>query len=305
MLRTMDFARLRALAAVAREGTLTAAAESLHYSQPAISHHLSRLEQEVGVALTTRAGRGVVLTDAGRILAARAEEILGRVESARSEVAAHAGLAAGRLRLATFPSALATIVPVAVAAFAELHPGVDIALTETEPPDALTGLRRGDFDVALVFRHVDAEVPAYGDVQLTSLMTEPMYLLTTVGERRQSKRADLASYRDERWIAGCERCRAHLLMSCQAAGFRPQIGFETDDFVATQALVAAGLGVSTLPGLALTAHRNDGVRIDRLPGDERIVEVATHGGPRVPVTTAAFLEVLRGVTNRSFTWPKD
>lgn len=293
---------MRALAAFAREGSVTAAAESLKYSQPAISHHLARLESQVGVALTIRVGRGLQLTEAGQLLAVRAEQILGQIEAARNEVATYAGLDAGRLRLAAFPSALSTVVPQAASRFAELHPGVDVALTEAEPPDALTALRSGDVDVAVTFRHADPDIPAYRDITVRPLMAEPMYLVTSARSRR-SGRASLATYRDQRWIAGCERCRAHLLASCDRAGFRPTIGFQTDDYVATQALVAAGLGVSTLPGLALRASRHEGVRIDRLPGDERHLEAATYGGPKLPVTTAAFLDVLSTVAAGLVDWP--
>src|SRR5262245_51599724 len=139
----LDLNRLRVLVAVAREGSVTAAAEALHYAQPSVSHHLARLEAEAGVVLLRRVGRGVVLTDAGRLLVERAEEILGQVEAARAELAAHAGLRAGRVRLAAFPSALATLVPPAAARLAAQHPGVELALTEAEPPEALVALRNG------------------------------------------------------------------------------------------------------------------------------------------------------------------
>ncbi len=107
----LDVTRLRVLVAVARHGSVTAAARALNYAQPSVSHHLSRLEAETGALLTQRAGRGVRLTDAGRLLAERAEEILGRLDAAENELAAHVGLRAGRIRLAAFPSALSTLVP--------------------------------------------------------------------------------------------------------------------------------------------------------------------------------------------------
>lgn len=129
-----DENRLRVFAAIAREGSVTAAAAALHYAQPSVSHHLARLEAEAGVPLVRRAGRGIRLTEAGRLLADRAEEILGRIDSARTELAAHAGLSAGRVRLAAFPSALATVVPTVAAAFGVAHPDIELALTEAEPP---------------------------------------------------------------------------------------------------------------------------------------------------------------------------
>src|SRR3982751_5821751 len=133
----LDVTRLRVLLAVARHGSVTAAAQALHYAQPSVSHHLARLEAETGSRLVQRAGRGIRLTDAGLLLADRAEEILGRLDAAEAELAAHEGLRSGRVRLAAFPSALGTFVPVAAAAFAAAHPGVELRFTEAETPDAL------------------------------------------------------------------------------------------------------------------------------------------------------------------------
>src|SRR3954454_6778504 len=126
----LDVVRLRVLVAVARTGSLTAAARELHYAQPSVSHHLARLEAETGAKLVQRVGRGIRLTEAGRLLAERAAEILGRLDSASAELAAHVGLRAGRVRLAAFPSALGTFVPEAALRLATEHPGLDLRLTE-------------------------------------------------------------------------------------------------------------------------------------------------------------------------------
>src|SRR5712691_4953368 len=149
----LDVTRLRVLVAVARYGSVTAAARALNYAQPSVSHHLSRLEAETGTKLIQRAGRGIRLTDAGRLLAERAAEVIGRLDAAENELAAYTGLRAGRLRLAAFPSALGTIVPAAAAMLREHQPKADLRLTEAEPPEALRMLRAGYVDVALVFRY--------------------------------------------------------------------------------------------------------------------------------------------------------
>lgn len=286
----MDLTRLRVLVAVAREGSITAAAQALHYAQPSVSHHIARLESDVGVPLVRRVGRGIQLTDAGLLLASRAEEILGRLSSAQDELAAHAGLRTGKVRLAAFPSALATLVPAAAARFAEKHPDLDLALTECEPPEALTALRNGDVDVALVFEHTDATTAA--GFTTSTVLDEPLYVVSRADAPIDGRRDELASYADRRWIAGCERCRMHLLASCARAGFTPDIAFETDDYVAAQALVAAGLGVTTLPGLALAASRHAGVRVDRIPDDHRRIVVTTYGRPPAPLPVQAFLDAL-------------
>lgn len=299
----LDLTRLRVLAAVARTGSVTAAAKDLHYAQPSVSHHLSRLEAEAGIPLLQRAGRGVRLTEAGRLLATRAEEILGRVEGARRELDALAGLRAGRARLAAFPSALATLVPDAITRLVRDHPGLSVGLVEAEPPEAVAALSSGDVDVALVFEHTDVRhtrsVEDLSRFEVTTVLDEPVHLVGPAassspgiglagtggtgpawsGGMAGTSLADLA---DADWIAGCERCRADLVARCGAVGFAPRIAFETDDYVAVQALVAAGTGVSVLPDLALRAHRHPGVVTTPLAGAQRKVLALTVGEPAAP-----------------------
>jgi DNA-binding transcriptional LysR family regulator len=321
----LDVTRLRVLVAVARHGSVTAAAHALNYAQPSVSHHLARLEAETGTKLVQRAGRGIRLTDAGRLLAERAAEVIGRLDAAENELAAYSGMRAGRLRLAAFPSALGTIVPAAAALLRERHSSVDLRLTEAEPPEAVRMLRAGYVDVALVFRHEpesdltdgDARDAAgagdagsaalagaeHSDMRELVLLSEPVHLIMASAPPRGEPLlapavtevwpADLARLSGQRWIAGCDRCREHLLRQCAAAGFTPKVAFTTDDFVAVQALVVAGLGVATLPALALRAARNPGVRTVRLRGTRRSVVAVRYGEPPDPPATALLLDVLR------------
>ena len=182
----LDVTRLRVLAAVARTGSVTAAARELHYSQPSVSHHLAKLEAETGAKLIQKAGRGIRLTEAGQMLAERATEIIGRLDSAASELSAHVGLRAGRVRLAAFPSALGTFVPRAAALLAQEHPGLELRLTETEPPDALRMLRAGYVDVAVIFRYDDTD-PEDDGIRLTHLLDDPSYLVTRRGRDRRQR----------------------------------------------------------------------------------------------------------------------
>jgi DNA-binding transcriptional LysR family regulator len=281
----LDVNRLRVLDAVARHGSVTAAAKALHYSQPSVSHHVARLEAETGAQLLQRIGRGVRLTPAGRLLADRAAEILGRLDAADAELSAHVGLTAGRVRLAGFSSAIGSLVPRAVAALAARHPDLQVSLIDTHPPEAMELLRAGTIDVALVFRYDETEPEPEG-IRLRHLLDDPVYLLST---RRVRK---LSSLRDATWIAGCERCRSHLLSVCDEQGFEPRIGYTSDDMVVIQALAAAGLGVATIPGLALQAHRLDGIIATKLPGSLRHVYAATYGEPPDPPATTALLDAL-------------
>src|SRR3954451_16783098 len=153
----LDVARLRVIDAVARHGSVTAAARELSYSQPSVSHHLARLEAETGAQLLQRVGRGIRLTQAGQLLADRAAEIIGRVDAAEAELSAHVGLTAGRVRVAGFSSAIGSLVPPAVAALGDNHPGLQISLTDAHPPEALELLRTGRIEVAIIFRYDETE----------------------------------------------------------------------------------------------------------------------------------------------------
>jgi DNA-binding transcriptional LysR family regulator len=288
----LDVTRLRVIDAVARHGSVTKAAKELHYSQPSVSHHLARLEAETGAQLLQRVGRGMRLTQAGQLLADRAAEIIGRIDAAGAELSAHVGLTAGRVRLAGFSSAIGSLVPQAIAALTNVHPNLQITLTDTHPADALELLRAGNVDVAIIFRYDESE-PEPDNVRLHHLLDDPLYLLST------RKGAKLAMLHDATWIAGCERCRSHLLSLCADEGFEPHIGYSSDDMVVMQALVAAGLGVTTIPGLALRAHRANGIVASKLPGPPRHVYAATYGDPPDPPATTALLAALTNAAKRA------
>ncbi|NNG37675.1 LysR family transcriptional regulator [Flexivirga sp. ID2601S] len=274
----LELRRLQALVAVAHTGSVSAAADELRYGQPTISHHLRRLEAETQTVLLQRVGRGVRLTAEGEALAHRAEEILALAQRAEDELQQAAGLRAGRVRLAAFPSATATLVPPMLRLLGERAPAVAIELIEAEPPDAAAMLRAGDVDLALTFTYADE------DADLLSAMTvavDHLYLVEPGTERERRPDRALRAHTGTRWVAGCERCRAQLVDLCAAAGFEPEVTFATDDYVAVQALVAQGSLVSILPGLALAAHRHPGVRVTRLPATRR-VQVVSYGAPPRP-----------------------
>jgi DNA-binding transcriptional LysR family regulator len=195
------------------------------------------------------------------------------------------GLSAGRVRVASFSSVIGSLIPRAVAVLTDKYPGLRIDLTNTQPPEALELLRTGKIDVAIVFRYDDTE-PEPADARLHHLLDDPLYLLSTrPGET-------LFGLRDATWIAGCARCRVHLLSMCAAEGFEPRIGYTSDDMVVMQALVVAGLGVATSPGLALRAHCVEGVVASELPDSRQHIYAATYGEPPDPPATAALLAAL-------------
>ena len=280
----LDIVRLRILAAIAAHGSVTKAAKQLNYSQPAVSHHLARLEAETGARLVQRVGRGIRLTPEGQHLARRAAEIVGRVDTTAVELAAMVGLRTGRVRVAGFQSALAALVPHAAATLRRDHPGIELHLTDAHPRVALDMLRDGAVDAAVVFRYDDTTPD---DVRTAHLFDDPMYLLSL--EPGQT----LEDHRETAWISGCEHCRREFVDACDRAGFTPRIAYTSDDVIVEQALVAAGMGVTTMPGLALRTHRAAGIEATALPDFRRRVYLAAYGDPPDPPATAAFTTALR------------
>jgi DNA-binding transcriptional LysR family regulator len=283
----LDLVRLRVLAAVAAHGSVTAAAAALHYTQPTVSHHLARLEAATGAKLVQKAGRGIRLTPEGEVLARRAAEIVGRVDAADAELAALVGLRSGRVRVGAFTSALSELVPPAAAELRREFPDLRLELTDAHPRVAVRQLRAGEIDLAIVFRY-DDEQPDDG-IRYTYLRDDPIHLLS----RRTGE--TLTDHRDSDWIAGCVNCRRELLRHCADAGFTPRIAFTSDDVIVKQALVRAGLGVTTSPALALRSHLADGVHSTELPVVRRIL-LATYGEPPDPPATTAFIAALKRVT---------
>ncbi len=258
---------LRVLRAVARTGSFSAAARELGCTQPAVSQQMKALEQSAGTPLLIRTGREMRLTQAGEALVRHATGILAGLTAAEEEVAAIAGLRAGRVRLVSFPSGSSTLVPTALAAMRADHPGTRVSLVEAEPPRSVEMLRNGDCEITLAFRYpeVRGADPA-AEAEWDDLVVRPVLVDRLVGlvpETHRLAGAGAAGYADlagEPWIAGCPRCRRHLVEVCEGAGFTPRIDFATDDYPAVIGLVGAGLGVAVLPELALESVRHKGVR---------------------------------------------
>ena len=286
----MDARRLLLLRAVLRAGSMSAAARSLGMTQPAVSQQLALLEREAGVPLVLRSTAGVRPTEAGAVLLRRAEAVGAELHRAEEEMLAFSRLRRGVVRLAAYPSAAATVVPRAAAALRAARPEVDLVLVEAEPPEATGLVRTGDADVAVVFRYDAAD----DDGLLTiALADEPVDLVVPAAEA-----PDVAPRIDGlggvTWVAGCERCRAHLVAVCEAHGFAPRIGHTTDDFVVVQNLVAAGLGWSVLPRGALEAFRHpDIATVPGLFGRRRTALVHAPGAEAVPAVGALLEQLVR------------
>src|SRR5947209_19911382 len=170
----LNLGRLKVLQEVIGRGSFSAAAESLAYTQSAVSQAIARLEAETGATLVVRDRRGVRATAAGATLVEHAEAIFAQVEAAEADLAAVLGLRAGVLRVASFPSAGATLIPLAVATFRERHPHVAVSLAEGEPEEIAPRLRAGRFDLALLFEFPGMpERPSVG-LRTATLLEDPM-----------------------------------------------------------------------------------------------------------------------------------
>jgi molybdate transport repressor ModE-like protein len=293
---------LRVLRAVAATGSFSAAGRELGCTQPAVSQQMKALEASVGTPLLVRGGREMRLTQAGEALVRHAAGILAGLTAAEEEVAAIAGLRAGRVRLVSFPSGSSTLVPTALAALRAAHPGTRVSLVEAEPPRSVEMLREGDCDIALAFRYegaAGAQEGEWDDLVVRPLLTDR--LVGLVPERHRLARTAstaavaIGELADEPWIAGCPRCRGQLVEVCESAGFTPRIDFATDDYPAVVGLVGAGLGVAVLPQLAIESVRPRGARMLTLePAVHReIVALTLPDLAQVPAVTATLDQLAR------------
>jgi DNA-binding transcriptional LysR family regulator len=292
----LNTTRLGVLRAVARQGSFSGAADALGYTQPAVSRQVATLEAETGAVLVDRAAQGARLTEAGQVLVRHADVIFAALDDAETELRAVLGMDAGRVRLATFSSAAASVVPLAIARFRDVYPGVELVVEMLEPEDSIPRLRCGELDIALTN---DAECRPNEPIERVHLFDDPMYVALPLGhrlaERTKLRLRDLA---DEPWMLGttatCPDARM-FKRACHAAGFEPTIAFENDDYHAILGFVAAGVGVALIPDLAARSAREDVViRSLGARGPVRKVAAAVPVGYRSP-SAEAMLEVLLAV----------
>jgi DNA-binding transcriptional LysR family regulator len=247
--------RLRVLAELAVQGSFSAAAEALNYSQPAVSKQIAALEREVGTALVVRGVRPMRLTESGEALAAHARAIVQRVAAASAELGAIAALETGRLRLGTFWSAGATLVVQALAEFRVRHPGVRLTMLEAGPESLARAVREGELDLVVVYDYPTIDYTLDDELDGHHLLDDPSDLLVNREHPlARRKRVAFADLRDEPWLLpsfGPEVPAQKLITAaCANAGFEPNVIFQINDCEMTKALVGADVGVALLPRLA-------------------------------------------------------
>jgi DNA-binding transcriptional LysR family regulator len=302
----LNTSRLRVLDEVIARGSFSGAADALSYTQSAVSQAIATLEGEAGVPLIERTRAGARPTAAGAALAGHASGILAQIDAAESELAAIAAGRGGRLRVASFPTAGATLLPQAIAGFRSSHPGVELSLAEGEPEEIAPRLRAGEFDLVLLF-----EFPGTGErltgMRRFDLLEDPLHLVLPhahpLAARKRLRLEDLA---EEPWIqtSAASPCAKHVVRSCHNAGFDPRVSFESDDYQTIQGLVAAGVGVALIPQLALTTVRPDILvrPLDPRTPVRKVFAATPRSAPATPAV-ATMLDVLREAGRRAGTEP--
>ena len=308
--------RLRILREVAHRGSFSAAAAALSYTQSAVSQQIGVLEAETGMTLLERHPRGVSLTAAGQTLIGHAESVLADLDAAEAALAAIAGLRGGRLRMASFPTAGATLMPLAIATFRARHPDVELTLAEGEPEQIAPRLRTGELDLALLFEFdsspvngragssgqtEESEALPTGRLTHVELLQDPLYLALPRAHRlAERRRLRLEDLREEAWIQTSKDspCARHVVRCCYAAGFEPHVSFQSDDYQTVQGLVGAGVGVALIPEFALSVIREDIVirALSPRPPARRVI-AATAAGARLLPAAPAMLSVLQEVAS--------
>jgi DNA-binding transcriptional LysR family regulator len=292
----LDVRRMKVLREVAERGSIAAAAQALAFTPSAVSQQIATLEREAGVALVERGPRSIRLTEAGRALVEHTEGILASLAAAEADIQAIAGVRGGMLRLASFPTAYATIMPAAIGGFRRRHPGVELTLTEADPLASLARLKSGELDLALLFEYDYVPLPEDDAVERMPLADDAIRVLLPHGHREARRRAvPLDALAGEPWITSTARSSCHEFVSraCRATGFEPDIRFESDDHGVWQGLVAAGVGVALAPDLALeNLHPGVEARPVALHPLKRRIYTAYRAGGRSPAIEA-MLEVLQ------------
>lgn len=277
----IEMKHLRLLDAVERNGTLSAAAKELGFTQPALTQQMQSLEDTVGTPIVIRSSSGVRLTEAGNVLLRHGRKVLDAMALAQAEVDAITTMQAGHARVACFPSAAATLIPPAFGALHQEFPKLRFGLLEADTDEALSALRRGDVDVAVIYHYepeIGAPLKLLSEERAFPILTEEIWLaLPRDHGLAGADQVSLTDVSDARWVAGCPSCRGNLNSMTSRADFTPEVAFETDDYVALHSLVAQGLGVALVPDLMRRAARQEeGVAFARCePASKRIVQAVT------------------------------
>jgi DNA-binding transcriptional LysR family regulator len=293
----LDVRRLNVLCEVARRGSLSGAAEALSYTASAVSQQIAALEREAGVTLLERRSRGVVLTEAGVLLVSHAALVLAQLDAAEAALRDLSELRRGQLRMGSFATAGATIVPRAVDEFQLRHPDVDVRVEQATTREGIGRLREGRLDLVLT-----VDLGSAADLDIEELFVDPFRVaLHRRHPRARAAQLCLADLDEERWINVPPGAGGGDVLTGAFAriGRNVTVAYESDDYTAIHELVGAGLGLALLPDLALFPANEDVVLRPLAPDppSRRIQAVTRRDDLRSPAASA-MLAILRTVEPR-------
>lgn len=292
----MDIARLRALRELSLRQTMAAVAEALHLTPSAVSQQIAQLEEEAGLALVERRGRGVRLTPAGARLVEHAETVLAVLDAARADLARMKAEVAGVLRIAAFPSVAGAVLPQALKAVAALHPRLELVLHEMEPAEGLAALNVGQIDAAVVDDLSVSLGARRSGIETVALGEDRLHVLLPARHRlaRQAS-VGMPALRDEHWAldSSSSLYSDFVVELCRRAGYEPRVNAACRSFEVVSAMVAAGCSVSLIPALRSIAPRSGLVTRPLKPEVRRRILLAHRRGQREHPAIEAMLRALR------------
>jgi DNA-binding transcriptional LysR family regulator len=252
MIHMLELGPLRALQAVAKWGSIGAAAEALHLTNSAVSQRLAKLERDVGQVMLERHGRGIRLTDAAKLLVGHVERILSLVDVAETALEGHRGAVVGRLSIAGFPSAARGLLPQVLATLRTEHPQLQLQLHEQEPEVSVPSVVRGDVDIAVVQDWFTVPLELSDDLQRANLLDDVMDLALPASHPLAGRDiVDFGEFAADDWVTWPSDtvCGAWLRHTLKGYGVEPRIEHSVNEYPTQLALVAAGFGVAVIPRL--------------------------------------------------------
>lgn len=296
----MNLHRLRLLREFELRGTIAAVAEALSYTPSAVSQQLALLEREVGTPLLRPIGRRVQLTHAGEILVAHAALLLSQVELAEAELARSRGEVGGTVRAAAFQTATMTLIPIVLDLLAERHPALRLLVSEIHPDDALSALAAHDFDLVIGEEYPGVLLPRDPNIHREELAQDPLYLVCSPS--RDCTARQLTDFAAHPWVMEPEgnAARQWAVATCRAAGFEPDVRYESSDLLVHRRLVGTGHAVALVPGLLWGGQPAD-LRVLEPPGGPTrtiftAVRNGAEGSPALRALRVALAEAVRQVS---------
>ncbi len=278
----MDIGRLRALRELATRETMAAAADALFLSPSAVSQQIAQLQEEVGVPLTERRGRGVRLTPAGCVLVGHIERIMAVLDEAKSELAALKLEVAGDVRVAAFPSIAVALLPHAIKQLRSKYPRLSIVFDELEPADGLAALGSWQADVALI-DDMSILLGKQKNIEHVRLTEDVLYALLPVEHKfAQRESVSVAELRDERWAldSASSTYSEFIVNLCRRAGYEPALNAKCRGFEMVAAMVASECSISVVPGLRLASPPRGAAAVKLRPEVRRKIGIAYRRGER-------------------------